>query len=62
MSHRKNYQVIKHDQDKPVTTAPVSPPTTAKVARKTADEKREQLPLGSSVWFTVEQTRRQNGK
>lgn len=39
-------------------TRAVTPATTAENARQVADEKRQQLPQGSSSWYEVREPKR----
>lgn len=50
MSHRKNFQVIKHTD---AGTAKVGKATTAIQARKAATAARTTRSKGDSTWFTV---------
>jgi hypothetical protein len=59
MSHRKNFQVIKHD-DSSIHNGgkPVGKPTTARQARTAADAARQTRETGSATWYGVQKTRR----
>lgn len=60
MGHRKNFQVIKHDENdtRASNGTATGKPTTARQARTSATAQRSDLPRGSSTWFGVEKTRR----
>jgi hypothetical protein len=56
-SKDKRFQAMRHDGQTGKTSS-ASKFSTASAARAQAKAKRQQLPAGSSDWFTVDQTRR----